>query len=134
MKRESGLGAAPRVEDGLRQVIIPLIFRWMKRNLLLALAAAGILAPSQLVLAADSEEGFVQLFDGKTLNGWKKAEESPDTWKIEDGVLVAHGNRCHLFYVGDDKPFKNFHLKVDVMTAPHSNGGFGISDVTRTKP
>jgi len=95
----------------------------MKRNLVLALAAAAILTPSQPLLAADSEEGFVQLFDGKTFNGWKKAEENPDTWKIEDGALVAHGERCHLFYVGDDKPFKNFHLKVDVMTATNSNGG-----------
>src|SRR5258708_11212038 len=95
----------------------------MKLKLLFALAASAILAPSQSLLAADSEEGFVQLFDGKTFNGWKKAEERPDTWKIEDGALVAHGDRCHLFYVGDDKPFKNFHLKVDVMTAPHSNGG-----------
>src|SRR5258708_19648026 len=95
----------------------------MKLKLLFALAASAILAPSQSLLAADSEEGFVQLFDGKTFNGWKKAEENPGTWKIEDGALVAHGDRCHLFYVGDDKPFKNFHLKVEVMTAPHSNGG-----------
>ena len=36
---------------------------------------------------------------------------------------MANGNRCHLFYVGDEKPFKNFHLKVDVMTDPISNGG-----------
>lgn len=73
--------------------------------------------------AQDSEEGFVKLFDGKTFEGWKKAEENPDTWKIEDGALVAHGERCHLFYVGDDEPFKNFELKVDVMTKPNANGG-----------
>jgi hypothetical protein len=36
---------------------------------------------------------------------------------------VTHGGRCHLFYVGDEKPFKNFELRVDVMTEPHSNGG-----------
>jgi hypothetical protein len=39
------------------------------------------------------------------------------------GAFVANGNRCHLFYVGDEHPFKNFHLKVDVMTEPGSNGG-----------
>lgn len=86
-------------------------------------ATAAILASSQPLPAADSEEGFVQLFDGKTFTGWKKAEENPGTWKIEDGALVANGERCHLFYVGDEKPFKNFHLKVDVKTGPHSNGG-----------
>jgi hypothetical protein len=99
------------------------IFRDMKLKLLFALLAAAALSSYQSLLAADSEEGFVQLFDGKTFNGWKKAEEHPETWTIQDGALVAHGDRCHLFYVGDDKPFKNFHLKVDVMTGPHSNGG-----------
>ncbi|MGN6642025.1 MAG: 3-keto-disaccharide hydrolase [Verrucomicrobiota bacterium] len=72
---------------------------------------------------AQTEEGFVSLFDGKTLNGWKAATEHTNTWRIEDGMLVTRGERCHLFYVGDEKPFKNFELKVDVMTEPHSNGG-----------
>ena len=75
------------------------------------------------VSAADSEEGFVKIFDGKTLNGWKIAEESAKSWRIEDGVIIAQGNRSHLFYVGDEKPFKDFEFKVDVMTEPGSNGG-----------
>ena len=74
-------------------------------------------------IAIASEEGFTPLMDGKTFDGWKKATENPDTWKIEDGAFVAKGERCHLFYEGDGKPFKNFHLKVDVMTEPNSNGG-----------
>lgn len=73
--------------------------------------------------AAEVEEGFVSLFDGQTFNGWKKAVESPNTWRIEDGVLVARGDRCHLFYVGDEKPFKDFEFKAEVMTEPGSNGG-----------
>lgn len=61
--------------------------------------------------------------DGKTFNGWKIADESAKSWKIEDGAFVAQGQRSHLFYVGDEKPFKDFELKVDVMTEPGSNGG-----------
>ncbi len=68
------------------------------------------------------ETGFVTLFDGKSFNGWK-INESPESWKIEDGAIVAHGARSHLFYVGDDKPFKNFHFKAEVKTTPGSNGG-----------
>jgi hypothetical protein len=71
----------------------------------------------------DDEKGFVSLTDGKSFKGWKTATENQDTWKIEDGAFVAKGPRSHLFYVGDDKPFKNFELKVDVMTEPNSNGG-----------
>jgi hypothetical protein len=72
---------------------------------------------------ADSDDGFTSIFDGKTFNGWKPAAENPGTWKINNGAFVAHGPRDHLFYVGDEKPFKNFELKVDVMTEPGSNGG-----------
>ena len=93
----------------------------MKRTFLSAIL---LIAVGGLPLcAADSETGFVSIFDGKSFEGWKPAKEHPETWKIEDGALVTHGERCHLFYVGDAKPFKNFELKVDVMTEPNSNGG-----------
>ncbi len=75
------------------------------------------------VCADDNEKGFVTIFDGKTMTGWKTANEHTNTWTIKDGNFVAEGERCHLFYVGDPKPFKNFELKVDVMTATNSNGG-----------
>jgi len=94
----------------------------MKGNLFHSLIATALLT-SAAALAADNEAGFVQLTDGKSFNGWKMAEENKGTWKVEDGAFVAHGDRCHLYYVGDQKPFKNFHLKIDVMTKPGSNGG-----------
>lgn len=92
-------------------------------NLALKCFAVVCLAGTGIAFAADSkEEGFVQLFDGKSFDGWK-INESPESWKIEDGAFVAKGNRSHLFYVGDDKPFVNFELRVDVKTEPNSNGG-----------
>jgi len=90
----------------------------MKRILLLALGLATLSAA-----AADDETGFKSLMDGKTFAGWKSASENTNTFRIEDGAFVANGDRCHLFYVGDEKPFVNFHLKVDVKTDPNSNGG-----------
>ncbi len=72
---------------------------------------------------AEPEDGFISLCDGKTFTGWKAANENTNTWKIEDGAFVTRGGRCHLYYVGDEKPFRNFELKVDVMTATNSNGG-----------
>jgi hypothetical protein len=95
----------------------------MKRTLLYALVSATLVTATAPLLAGDVEPGFTPLCDGKTFDGWKLAEESTNTWSIQDGAFVAHGNRCHLYYVGDEKPFKNFHLKVDVMTGPISNGG-----------
>jgi hypothetical protein len=73
------------------------------------------------------EEGWEKLTDGKTFAGWK-ANEREESWKVEDGAFVANGDRSHLFYVGPEgyeklKLFKNFEIKVDVMTRPGSNGG-----------
>ncbi len=92
----------------------------MKKFLVTSIAA---LALSASLHAADSEVGFTQLFDGKTLTGWKIAEPETKSWRVEDGMIIAQGNRSHLYYVGDEKPFKDFEFKVDVMTEPGSNGG-----------
>ncbi|HEX5221274.1 MAG TPA: DUF1080 domain-containing protein [Verrucomicrobiae bacterium] len=91
----------------------------MKQLSLFALAL-GVALTS---FAADEEAGFKSLMDGKTFNGWKLATENTNSFRIEDGAFVANGKACHLYYVGDEQPFKNFHLKVDVMTEPNSNGG-----------
>jgi len=88
--------------------------------LLLALAVTTVAAS---LSAQDREEGFTPLMDGKTFAGWQPAKESPGTWRVEDGAFVCSGPRCHLFYVGDGVPFKNFELKVEVMTVPGANGG-----------
>jgi hypothetical protein len=68
--------------------------------------------------------GWISLFDGKTLNGWK-ASENKDTFSVRNGMVVAAGPRSHLFYVGpvQNADFKNFELKADVMTEPGSNAG-----------
>ncbi len=98
----------------------------MKKPLSLTLAFICGFAWVGQVLTADepnTEVGFVSLFDGTTLDGWKLAEENPDSWKVEDGKLVCEGPRCHLFYVGDLAPFKNFHFIAEVMTTPGSNAG-----------
>jgi hypothetical protein len=69
-------------------------------------------------------KGWINLFDGKTLNGWK-ASENKDTFSVQDGMIVVDGPRSHLFYVGPvgNANFKNFEFKADVMTKPGSNSG-----------
>ena len=95
----------------------------MKRILLSALVFAALVTATAPLLASEVEPGFTPLCDGKTFNGWKPAEVNTDTWKIEEGAFATRGKMCHLYYVGDEKPFKNFHLKVDVKTDRNSNGG-----------
>jgi hypothetical protein len=87
------------------------------------LTLAIVVMRSNGLRAADSEEGFVPIFDGKTFAGWQTSIDNTNTWVIEDGAFVARGQTAHLFYMGDPKPFSNFELKVDVMTVTNSNGG-----------
>src|SRR5664279_3475532 len=67
---------------------------------------------------------WVGLFDGHSLSGWKVGENA-GTFSVKDGQIVVHGPTAHLFYEGDyhHHVFKNFELKVDVMTWPHANSG-----------
>lgn len=87
-----------------------------------ALAAVAIVFACTSFLVADDNDGWVTLFDGESFDGWK-INENKDSWKIEDGAIVACGPRSHLFYVGGDKPFVNFEFCAEVMTKPESNSG-----------
>jgi hypothetical protein len=88
---------------------------------------AGLLLLSLAPLGA-AEKGFTQLFNGKDLTGWKVSSDSPETFSVKEGAIVAHGKRAHCFYVGkfSNHTFKNFELKVDVMTLPGANGGIYV--------
>ena len=89
-----------------------------------------LLIGSSNVVAAETEEGFVSLFDGKTLNGWKIGDGA-ELFQVRDGMIVMEcpavppRKATHIFYVGDvaNHDFKNFHLKVDVFAFPKANSG-----------
>jgi hypothetical protein len=101
----------------------------MKAGILftVALAACATLLFATVVARAEDKpdaDGFISLFDGKSLEGWTPSENK-ETWHIEDSCLVSGGKRSHLFYSGpvNDHDFKNFELKADVLTKPGSNSG-----------
>jgi len=89
----------------------------MKRAFLALLLAA-------LPAVAADKDGWVSLFDGKSLEGWK-ANENPQTFSVKDGEIVVKGERSHLFYAGpvQNHEFKNFIFKAEVMTKPNANSG-----------
>ncbi len=96
-----------------------------RRDLIGLFLAAPALFVSAPVLAFGDDSGdWISLFDGKSLAGWK-ANEHADTFKVEDGQIVVHGERTHLFYVGPahNADFKNFQLTAEVMTRPGANSG-----------
>jgi histidinol phosphatase-like PHP family hydrolase len=81
-----------------------------------ALAAAG--------LPAASPGDWADLFDGRSLEGWRPSEHR-DSWKVLDGQLAADGPRSHLFYAGpvNGAGFRNFELEVEALASPACNSG-----------
>lgn len=94
----------------------------MKRLLLSALLALPL-----MLSAAEGKDGWISLFNGKDLDGWK-ANENPDTFKVVDGAIVVKGPRAHLFYAGpvEGAGFKNFEFKADIRTKTNANSGVYI--------
>ena len=88
----------------------------LSRRVFLASASALPLA-----FAADD---WVELFNGRTMEGWTPSEHK-DSWKVSEGALVADGARSHLFYTGPlyGASFKNFELEVDCLARPNCNSG-----------
>lgn len=88
-----------------------------------ALALTALIATASQPLTAQND-GWVSLFDGKTLDGWKVGENAA-TFSVVDGVLQVFGPRAHLYYDGpvNNHSFTNFEWKADVMTFPNANSG-----------
>lgn len=74
---------------------------------------------------AQAAEGWIPMFNGRDLAGWKSNEETPGVFTVENDVLKVSGGRAHLFYVGADgkATFRNFEFRAKVMTTPGSNSG-----------
>jgi Domain of Unknown Function (DUF1080) len=92
----------------------------MRTTLLLPLVlAAGLQSAAPAV-----EPGFTSLFNGKDFTGWKIGGPA-ESFTIQDGAIVAHGLTSHAYYDGAfrNHSFRDFELKIDVMTRAGSNGG-----------
>ena len=99
----------------------------MKTLARLALLSLGVLACSRGMTAANANDGWIPLFDGQTLSGWR-VNEHPSTFSVANGEIVVHGPTAHLFYDGPvmSHEFKDFELKADVLTKPGANSGIFV--------
>ncbi len=84
-----------------------------------AFAVVGLALTSVPILFAQ-ESGWVSIFDGKTLDGWK-ANEHPESWSVKDGTIVGDGEISHLFWMG--RECTNCEFKADVKISDGGNSG-----------
>jgi len=82
------------------------------------LALAGLLAAACLPAADDG--GWISMFDGQTLNGWK-AGDNPESWSVKNGEIVGDGERSHLFYMLHE--CRNCEFKAEVKINHGGNSG-----------
>ncbi|MBI4601192.1 MAG: DUF1080 domain-containing protein, partial [Planctomycetes bacterium] len=70
---------------------------------------------------ADDDAGWVSLFNGKDLSGWKlKREGGPNGWTVQDGVYVNTPRSTDIL---TEKQFTDFHLHVEFMIPKGNNSG-----------
>jgi hypothetical protein len=94
----------------------------MSRTVPLTVAAAFCLVSTSCGLFQGNEEtGEIQLFNGKSLDGWSYFLVDPnvkmdDVWSVENGILICKGEP--LGYCHTEEEFTSFKLLVEWRWAP----------------
>lgn len=91
------------------------------RGTVLILLAAACAAQAQIT-PEEKKQGFVALFDGKTLNGW---DGDPRLWKVVDGVIVGSTEGVTLegnTFLISKQEYGDFTLRLQVKLRNHNSG------------
>jgi hypothetical protein len=75
--------------------------------------------PPKLLTQQEIDEGWIALFDGQTLFGWKA--HSKADWRVEDGAIVVSSGEPGLLCT--TSPFADYELKVEFKAEPTTNSG-----------
>ena len=72
-------------------------------------------------------DGFVSLFDGKTLTGWNvEPKTKTSDWTVRDGAIVGRGDKGHSYLAWKDKNLTDFELKLSYRLPRKGNTGIDI--------
>src|SRR6266478_1665699 len=99
---------------------------------LMALAASLASAQGQnnALTRKESADGWMLLFDGKSLNGWEP--HVGGDWKVEDGALVCPGTTAG--WLGTSESFSNYVLKLEFRGAEKVNSGVFLRSQKEGQP
>lgn len=87
---------------------------------LLVCSMIALLMAAAAPAADKADKGWIRIFDGKTLDGWK-ATENASVWSVKDGAIVGDGDRSHLFYMKHE--CVNCEFKAEVKLNHAGNSG-----------
>jgi len=101
----------------------------MNRTFQIVLPAMALLISAcTIVQPADKDnDGFVSIFDGKTLKGWEAmpANTAP-AWTVKDGVLVGNGDQGVGYLTYENKEIADLELKLSYRFPGEGNSGISI--------
>lgn len=89
--------------------------------LLLSVAGGGIINAQ-----TKTKDGWITLFDGKTLSGWKNAQRDTlpgKSWYADNGDLTFDPSRGHGSDIVTTRSFTNFELSVQFKISEGGNSG-----------
>jgi hypothetical protein len=83
--------------------------------------------------AAQDQDGFVPLFNGRDLAGWVPVNVAPNTFTVKDGTIASTGVPTGIMRT--EKQYENFIIELDWMhLKPKGNAGLFIWGAAMTAP
>ena len=89
-------------------------------------AAAAVAACLGLAACAPmrTATGWQPLFDGSSLNGWKRVGDG--NWRVEGGAIVADGKGKDNGFLVTPQPYTDFEIRVEFWSSPDANSGIFV--------
>lgn len=88
------------------------------------LVVSSACAGDNELTAKEKKEGWILLFDGKTLEGWMTSSEKSSRTPVEDGCINPH--KCGGYMMVHKKKWANFVLACDFKISKGCNSGIFI--------
>jgi hypothetical protein len=94
------------------------------------LSSIALVVCALLPAAPQEVPQYKDLFNGKDLAGWVNVNTKPETWKVQDGMLICSGHPIGV--MRSEKQYENFMLHIEWMhmEAGGNSGVFIWSDGT----
>jgi hypothetical protein len=83
----------------------------MRTRRLVAFCAIALLMSASALPAADDQEAFTPLFNGRDLDGWVQVNCHPETFTVRDGMIVCTGEPHGILRT--DRMYENFVLELE---------------------
>jgi len=98
------------------------------RRIVFVLFALGVLAlgavrqaPARSSAEAPAGEGWVALFNGKDLSGWKN--NGDEKWVVEQGTILCESAANKYGYLTTEKTYRDFDLRLKFKSEAAGNSG-----------